>query len=395
MARQQLPPQIRKIEVKDRKTGKAVVRYQVTTDAGRDPESGRRRQVRRRFATEKAARDELSSVQGGVRAGTYVHSSRITVDEACGAWLSSKHSLKPSTLRGHRVTLQPLRDELGAKEMQALSKADLDTLVGRLRRGEVEGRKRWSARSVNYMLYLCSAVLDDQVAQGNAVRNVAKLVDRVAGGAGEMRTLTERDMFAILDHECRDRHLWALALYGLRRGEIAGLRWANVDLNAKTVTVSENRVAVGKEIVTGTPKSRASTRTLPMPDEVVEVLRAARKRQSEERLAFGAGYGSGDYVASDEFGQPYHPNLLTFRWGKLLDDLNIERVRLHDARHSCATLMHLRGVPIAVIAAWLGHASAAFTMSVYAHSQDEALKGAAGSFGRVVTICDIETGSTH
>ena len=79
---------------------------------------------------------------------------------------------------------------------------------------------------VNYMLYLCSAVLDDQVAQGNAVRNVAKLVDRIAGEAEEFRTLTEKDMFAILDHECRDRHLWALALYGLRRGEIAGLRWA-------------------------------------------------------------------------------------------------------------------------------------------------------------------------
>jgi integrase len=67
----------------------------------------------------------------------------------------------------------------------------------------------------------------------------------------------------------------------------------------------------------------------------------------------------------------------------MLDELGIKRVRLHDARHTCATLMHLRGVPIAVIAAWLGHASAAFTLSVYAHSQDDALKAAAGSFGRV------------
>jgi integrase len=243
------------------------------------------------------------------------------------------------------------------------------------------------------MLYLCTAVLDDQVAQGNAVRNVARLVDRIAGEAGEMRTLTERDMFRILDHECRDRHLWTLALYGLRRGEIAGLRWTNVDLNAKTVRIAENRVAVGAEIMSGTPKSKASSRTLPMPEEVVDVLRAARKRQAEERLAFGSGYGSGEYVASDESGQPYHPNLLTFRWGRMLDGLGIERVRLHDARHSCATLMHLRQVPIAVIAAWLGHASAAFTLSVYAHSQDDALKAAASSFGRVVTTRDTETGS--
>jgi integrase len=78
----------------------------------------------------------------------------------------------------------------------------------------------------------------------------------------------------------------------------------------------------------------------------------------------------------------------------MLDGLSIERVRLHDARHSCATLMHLRQVPIAVIAAWLGHASAAFTLSVYAH-QDDALKDAATSFGRVVTTRDTETGSLH
>ena len=99
------------------------------------------------------------------------------------------------------------------------------------------------------------------------------------------------------------------------------------------------------------------------------------------------------YVASDEQGIPYHPNLMTFRWGRMLNGLKITRVRLHDARHSCATLMHLRGVAIALIAAWLGHASAAFTMSVYAHSQDDALKSAASSFGRVVTTRDIETGS--
>ncbi len=156
-------------------------------------------------------------------------------------------------------------------------------------------------------------------------------------------------------------------------------------LPARSVRIEENRVAVGRQIEAGSPKSKASNRTLPMPEDVVDTLKAARKRQTEERLRFGEGYGAGEYVASDEAGLPYHPNLLTFRWGKLLDDLGIERVRLHDARHSCATLMHLRGVPIAVIAAWLGHASAAFTLSVYAHSQDDALKAAAGSFD---TGCD-------
>jgi integrase len=391
--RQQLPPQIKKLDVTDRSTGKTVVRYQLTVDAGRDAVSGKRRQVRHRFTTEAAARAELAAMQAGVAAGTYVHANKLTVDQVCEAWLASKHSLKASTLLGHRSKLAALRDELGHLEVQRLSKADLDTLVGRLRRGEVEGRKKWTPRSCNYLLHLVTAALDDQVKQGHIVRNVARLVDRVAGAPRKYRTLTADEMFKILDHDCRDRHLWALALYGLRRGEIAGLRWANVDLKANTIIVAENRAVVDREVVVGTPKSKASNRALPMPDEVPEVLRAARKRQTEERLAFGQGYGAGDYVASDETGQPYHPDTMTSAWGRMLDELGIERVRLHDARHSCATLMHLRGVPIAVIAAWLGLASAAFTMSVYAHSQDDALKAAASSFGRVVTTRDTETGS--
>jgi integrase len=406
MTRQQRPPQIRKIEVTDRRTGKPVVRYQVTADAGRDPETGRRRQIRRRFTTEPAARAELAKVQGGIEAGTYVATNKLTVDTACEDWLASKHGLKPSTLLGHRSKLAALRDELGHVEIQKLTKADLDKLVGRLQRGDVQGRKPWTPRSCNYLLYLTGAVLADQVKQGNVVRNVAALVDRVAGDAKRFRTLTTDEMFRILDHDTRDRHLWALAMMcGLRRGELAGLKWVNVNLTDKAIgdgddalppkhlRIAENRVDVGRETITGTPKSVASRRTLPMPDEVSDLLRQARKRQLEERLAFGEGYGSGEHVACDEGGQPYHGSVLWLRWSRTLDDLGIPRVRLHDARHTCGTLMGLRGVPIAVIAEWLGHTDSAFTQRTYVHSQNHALKAAASSFDRVVTTCDTEGGS--
>ena len=132
---------------------------------------------------------------------------------------------------------------------------------------------------------------------------------------------------------------------------------------------------------------------LPLPEDVLELLKAARKRQLEERLAFGEGYGAGDYVAVDGTGQPYNPAVLTWRWGAMLDSLKIPPVRLHDARHSCATLMHLGGVPIAMIAAWLGHANAAFTLNTYAHSQDEALQAARRQLFSDVTVRDIEAGS--
>ena len=93
------------------------IRYRLTVDAGTDPQTGRRRHFRRHFSTEAATRAELATVQAGVTSGTYVHASALTVDQVCEACRASKHSLKPSTLRRHRVKLAALRDELGHVEV--------------------------------------------------------------------------------------------------------------------------------------------------------------------------------------------------------------------------------------------------------------------------------------
>ena len=89
--------------------------------------------------------------------------------------------------------------------------------------------------------------------------------------------------------------------------------------------------------------------------------------------------------AVKEAGEPYTPDTLTRRWHKLTTAAGVRPIRLHDARHFCGTALHLRGVPLAVIAKWLGHADAATTARVYAHSQDDALRAAGQSLGAVVT----------
>ncbi len=177
--RQQLPPQIKKLSVKDRGTGQTVVRYQVTVDAGHDAETGKRKQTRMRFTTEKDARDYLSTTQAAVAVGTYVARSKRTVRQVVDEWVVSKHNLKASTLLGHKSKLSAVTDELGEVEVQKLSKAHLDDLVKRLRAGEVEGRSAWSPRSVNYMLSIFTSALESELKQGNVVRNVAALVERM------------------------------------------------------------------------------------------------------------------------------------------------------------------------------------------------------------------------
>ncbi|MDP0398935.1 site-specific integrase [Tsukamurella strandjordii] len=378
-SRRQLPPQIRKISVTNRRTGKAEPRYEVTVDTGLD-ENGKRHQSRRRFTTEQAARSHLATVQADVARGVYVRTRATTVQDACENWLASKHRLKESTKQGHRSKFKALWQRVGSKPVQQLTQRDLDDVVRALLVGEGTERKAWSPRSVNYLLTITAQVLDAELKQGHVVRNVARLVDRIPQQRAEMRTLSTTDMHRVLDHRCREQHLWVLALHGLRRGEIAGLRWSDVDFESNRLTIAETRVEGERgEVHTTTPKSLSSRRTLPMPPDVVAALKRAKKAQARERLALGAEHGPGLHVAVDEAGRPYKPNWITDAWERLLRDLGIERVRLHDARHTCATVMHLQGVPTAVIAAWLGHADSSFTLRTYAHSQPDALVAAAVS----------------
>jgi len=209
-------------------------------------------------------------------------------------------------------------------------------------------------------------------------------------GAQDLDTYTEAEVQALLAAIENDRigHAWELALSGLRRGEIAGLRWSNIDFGAKALSIVNNRVMAGGASVENDPKSVASRRTLPLPDRLVSVLRSAKARQAAERLELGAG--AFEYVVSNEAGEPYSPAVLSRYWKGAVKAAGVRHIKLHAARHTCATLMHLQGVPIAVIAAWIGHKDASLTMRLYAHSQDEALKAAGATLNRVVTFGDTD-----
>ena len=391
--RRQLPPQIKRVELAQRDGGRPVVRYQLTVDVG--VVDGKRKQLRKRYATEREARSALDSVRGEVARGTYVHPIKITLAEACENWLAAKHGLKPSTLHGHRVNLAAALAELGSVEVQLLTKRQLDELVRALRAGGLPSptgktRKPWSARSINYMLGLLSAILKDQMQQGHVVRNVAELVDRIPADPKPPDTFTPAELQTVLTHIDGDRYAiaWQLALTGLRRGEVAGLRWSDIDLDARTLQISSTRLRFGKHVVEDTPKSRAGRRTLPVPDHLAASLRSARAIQAADKLLLGEEYEPSGYVVVNELGVALSPHALTSRWARMLKAAGVRHIRYHDARHTCGTLMHLQDVPIAVISAWLGHASKAFTMQTYVHSQPEAMAIAAQSFARVVTNRD-------
>jgi integrase len=385
--RRQLPPQIRRVELARRVGSKPVVRYQLTVDTG--TVDGKRKQLRRRYNTEREARAALAEIQGQVATGSYVQPSTLTVEQACTDWLRSRHKIRPTTAAGYEYTLQPVRSELGEMAVQNLTRRHIDDLIvklqsGGLARPDGRARKKRSARSCNYMLGALSQVLAQLVAEGRLTRNIAALVDRVPRNAKKLQTFTPDQVLTVLSGIANDRnrHAWHLALAGLRRGEIAGQRWEDVDFEKRTLRIGTTRVDVGgRALDQDEPKTVSAGRILPIPDALLAELTAAKARQAAEKLARGKAYANRGYVVCNEAGEPYHPSTLSRLWQAAIKNLDVPQVRLHDARHTCATLMHLQGVPIALVAAWLGHADVSFTLRTYVHAQPEALAVAARRFG--------------
>ncbi|WP_235632051.1 Arm DNA-binding domain-containing protein [Mycolicibacterium rutilum] len=140
--RRQLPPQIRRVELARRAGSKPVVRYQLTVDTG--VVNGKRKQLRRRYRTEKEARAALAEIQGQVNAGTYVQPSTLTIENACADWLKSRHRIRPTTAAGYEYVLQPVRSELGELAVQDLTRRHIDELLVKLRAGSVVRPRRKS-----------------------------------------------------------------------------------------------------------------------------------------------------------------------------------------------------------------------------------------------------------
>lgn len=373
-------------------------RYEVRVHGARP--DGSRFQNKKRFKSVEEAVKWRSTVLSELSHGTHVAPSELTVRQAVDAWLASQR-IRTSTREGYIANLRPLVDLLGDRLVQSVTKADIESMVTTLSKGGSafgdwhapekllkaarKTRNPLAPRTINSCLIRVRAVFDDLEQQGVLPRNVANLVKSLPVTRPALSTLDADQAAALLQATTEDCfHIaWRLALSGLRRGEILALAWDSLDLEAGTVTIAAARIAVAGGSVTGATKTKSSERTLPLPPDLAAALKLEAERQKELRKQLGSRWPGSGLVIVDDAGHPPHPDTLSKAWREALSAAGLPHVRLHDARHSCATLMHLDGVPAAVIAAWLGHTDARFTLSVYAHANDNALATAAASLSKV------------
>jgi integrase len=161
--------------------------------------------------------------------------------------------------------------------------------------------------------------------------------------------------------------LWLLfATTGLRRGEALGLCWRDLDLDASTMAVTNARVSVEHDVVDSPPKSGRG-RAVALDGATVAALRAHRKQQAAEQLAYGPAYEKSGYVFTWQDGRPLHPDYVSKSFQDAAAKLDVQRIRLHDLRHTWASLALGAGVNPKVVSERLGHATVGFTLDVYSH----------------------------
>lgn len=165
----------------------------------------------------------------------------------------------------------------------------------------------------------------------------------------------------------RLRAAWHLAaMTGMRRGEVPSLRWADVDLVASRLAVRHTLVSVGYQIKDSTSETHQA-RTIDLDAGTITELVDHRNRQADERRAWGPGYVESDLVFRREDGSPVHPDLFSQAFEGEVRRSGLPRIRLHDLRHTHASIALRAGVPVKVISERLGHEDPAFTMKQYAH----------------------------
>jgi integrase len=346
-------------------------RWRIVYDLPPGEDGKRRRTTRRGFTSEAEAHRALRVALGAVDEGTHVDPSTVSVAGYLRAWIEGAQ-VRPTTLSRYRQSIERhLVPHLGGIRLQALTVEDLDRCYATLVRQGGAGGRPLAPKTVRNAHGVLRTALRDAVQRGYLARNVAEHARLPRVERREMVTWTAGQLRTFLDHVAEDRltAMWTLyATTGMRRGEVLGLRWHDIDLEVGQLTVRHVLTVVeGRPVVTE-PKTAKGRRTIALDGSTVAALRRHRVRQLEERVAADVAWHDGGYVFTWQDGRPLHPQMPTKWIRELAAAAGLPPLTVHGLRHTWASLALAAGVPAKVVSERLGHANISITMDVYTHA---------------------------
>lgn len=303
-------------------------------------------------------------------------------------WLPTKQlTLRPSTWDSYRRNIERhVLPSLARVPIRHLRAEHLERLYADLLAcGRVDGNGGLDTKTVHEIHMILRRALGDAERRGLIVRNpavIAHAPKRRPLATAEIRAWNAEQLAQFL-RLVRDHSLfvafWVSANTGMRRSELLGLRWGDLDLDTHRLSVNRSLVSVGYKLHESRGKTRTARRCIDLDPRTVALLKATRRCSIDD-----------DYVFSHSDGTPIHPQVFSDAFKKQVTRSGLPRIRLHDLRHTHATLLLKAGVPIKVVSERLGHSSPAFTMATYQHVLPGMQAEAARTFAAII---DPSTGS--
>lgn len=360
--------------------------YHTTIDLGIDPVTRKRVQKRLTAASPEeldekivTARREFVNRQEPLASGT------TTVAAFLDQWVEvAQRQLRPTTIKSYKERIRLfIVPALGAIPLGELRPMD----VQRLHTSILDQGKSASTASVIHAVL--RSALNDAVRWGVIDRNVASIVHAPRPTPPEMKTWSAEQVAQVLAFAVghRDECLWRLALTtGMRRGELLGLRWIDVDLDNKQLAIRHtlHQGNKGRAWESGTPKTEKGRRSIAISSQDVEMLKQQRRQQDETRRAASEWEDNG-LVFTERNGKPLNANRLAMRFNLMIKKTGVPQIRFHDLRHTAASLMLAGGVHAKVVQERLGHSNISITLDRYSHVAPSMQSDAAERLERLIS----------
>lgn len=355
-----------------RKDGRYMARYTVHT-----PDGTKRKVIygRKYKEVEKA----LAEARGDAARGLVFDADNLKLGEYLDRWLADSvaDTVRQTTFeRYEQIVRVHIRPALGNLKLQNVTPAHVRGLY----REKLEAGL--SPRTVQYVHVTLHKALKQAVADGLIPRNATEAVRPPQVRKEEIKPLTAEQVKLLFESVRGDRleALYILAVTtGLRQGELLGLKWEDVNLDAGTLQVRRTLTTAKDGPVLSTPKTKGSRRTVKLSETTLRALRIHLERQLREIDRAGDLWRENGLIFADEAGQPLDRRYITtHRFKPLLKHAGLPQIRFHDLRHTCATLLLTKNVNPKVVSEMLGHATIAITLDTYSHvlpnMQSEAAK---------------------
>jgi integrase len=340
----------------------------------RDPATGKRKRKWHSLEAtgKREAQIECAGLISSIDAGTYLEPDKTTIAQFLDRWLNNiKPNVAPRTHERYgeiaRKNIVPL---IGGAIMSKLKPAQISEAYAKaLSQGRRDGKGGLSPQTVQHMHRVLKQSLKQAVRWELLHRNPADAVDAPKVDKQEMRVYDVPQTVDLIE-AVRGKRVFIpvvlAAMCGLRRGEIAALRWRNLDLDKASMSVVQSAEQTSAGVRYTEPK-HGRTRNVSLSASVVEELRAWRVTQAQEMLRLGVRPTADTLICTTAVGDGIQPNSLTHEWLKAIEESALPRIRFHDLRHTHATHMLASGVHVKVASERLGHSKVGITLDLYSH----------------------------